>query len=169
MGPMSLDINIRGSEFLISYQIGTHVVEAIIGKLGHMSVAIIQHDSYYRHCSHLHRLEREKVNYDHLDALETQLLIYHLKELAAGRKVEVPVYDFSTHTREKVRKPVLPFRTIAFEGIDLLTNKNLRELMNIKIFVDTDDGIRFIRRLQRDIKETSEDYGACNKNNIWIP
>jgi uridine kinase len=63
----------------------------------------------------------------------------------------------------------LPFRTIAFEGIDLLTNKNLRELMNIKIFVDTDDGIRFIRRLQRDIKETSEDYGACNKNNIWIP
>ncbi len=130
----------------------TAVVNTIIEKMDHRNVASIQHDYYYRDRSHLPASEREKINYDHPDALETELLIRHLMELSAGQKVEIPVYDFTTHTRRKERTSVLPEKIIIVDGILLFTDKDLREMMDVKIFIDTDDDIRFIRRLERDIK-----------------
>ena len=131
----------------------TTVVEAIIKKLGHRHVLTIKYDSYYSDRSHLPPSDRKNINYDHPDALETNLLVRHLKQLVAGKKIEVPIYDFATHTRKKMGISVSPTRVIIVEGILVFTEQNLRELMDVKIFVDTDDDIRFIRRLQRDVKE----------------
>jgi len=131
----------------------TTVVETIVERLGNRDVVIIQHDSYYKDRSHLTLSERERINYDHPDALETELLVHHLRELIDRRKIEVPVYDFSTHTRRKVGKSILPASIIIVEGILIFTDEDLREIMDIKVFVDTDDDIRLIRRLQRDIRE----------------
>lgn len=131
----------------------TTVTQAIVDSLNHQGIVIIQHDSYYRDRSHLLLQERKNINYDHPDAVETQLLVEHLKELILGQKTEIPVYDFSKHTRKKVGKVVGPAKAVVVEGILIFTNPDLRKLMDIRIFVDTDDDIRFIRRLQRDIKE----------------
>jgi len=92
-------------------------------------------------------------NFDHPDALDNELLIYHLKELKAGRAIDMPVYDFKTHTRTKQVQRVEPSRVILVEGILIFADKELRQLMDVKIYVDTDPDIRFIRRLQRDIAE----------------
>jgi len=97
--------------------------------------------------------ERHKINFDHPDALDTNLLVEHLKRLQAGSPVEVPVYDFTTHTRRKETRRVEPRAVTLVEGILIFADKALRELMDVKIFVDTDADIRFLRRLQRDITE----------------
>ena len=131
----------------------TTITEAIVNSLNHQDVIIIQHDSYYRDKRHLVFSEREKINYDHPGALETELLVRHLNQLKLGNEVKIPIYDFSTHTRKKEVKIVKPEKVIIVEGILIFTDHDLRKLMDIKIFVDTDDDIRFIRRLQRDIKE----------------
>lgn len=144
----------------------TAVVDAITKKLDHQSVITIQHDSYYRDRRHLPPSEREKINYDHPDALETKLLVRHLKELVAGKKIEVPVYDFATHTRKKKGIPISVAKAIMVEGILIFTDQKLRGLMDIKIFVDTDDDIRFIRRLQRDIKERQRSMESVIKQYI---
>lgn len=141
----------------------TTIVEAIIKNLGYRGVVAIQHDSYYKDRSHLSPSEREKVNYDHPDSLETELLVQHLKQLVTGRKVEVPLYDFSTHTRKKAGKPISPDKIIIVEGILIFVDKDLRKMMDLKIFVDTDDNIRFIRRLQRDIKERQRSVATVTK------
>ena len=129
------------------------VVRSLVDQLGHDDVAVIQHDSYYRDRSHLPPAERVTVNYDHPDALETSLLVTHLKMLAHWISVEVPVYDFATHTRRDVTCRVEPQRVIIVEGILTFTDQPLRDLMDIRIFVQTDDDVRFIRRLERDIRE----------------
>jgi len=131
----------------------TTLVKEITDKLHSRSVLTIQHDSYYRDISHLSQLEREKVNFDHPDSLETDLLVKHLEQLIKGEKVEIPEYDFVTHTRQEKGNIVESARLIIVEGHLLFTNRKLRELFNLKIFIDADDDIRFIRRLQRDIKE----------------
>ncbi|HFD38800.1 MAG TPA: uridine kinase, partial [Anaerolineae bacterium] len=92
-------------------------------------------------------------NFDHPDALDNELLIAHLKALKAGQAIEMPVYDFKTHTRTRQTRTVRPHRVILLEGILILADEELRRLMDVKIFVDTDADIRFIRRLQRDIAE----------------
>jgi uridine kinase len=92
-------------------------------------------------------------NFDHPDALDNALLIEHLKELKAGRAVEAPVYDFTTHTRTAETRPIEAYRIILLEGILIFADESLRRLMDVKIFVDTDPDIRFIRRLERDIAE----------------
>ena len=97
--------------------------------------------------------ERHKINFDHPDALDTNLLVEHLKRLQAGSPVEVPVYDFTTHTRRKETRRVEPRAVTLVEGILIFADKALRELMDVKIFVDTDADIRSLRRLQRDITE----------------
>ncbi len=130
----------------------TTVVQAILDSMNHQDVAIIQHDSYYKDRSILSSVEREKINYDHPNALETVLLVKHLKQLIRGQKVEIPTYDFATHFRRKGGTLVSPVKVIIVEGILIFAAQELRDLMDIKIFVDTDDDIRFIRRLQRDIK-----------------
>ncbi len=131
----------------------TTVANAIREELNGLDVAVIHHDAYYKDHNHLPLCQREKINYDHPDALETDLLAAHLKTLLKGKSVEIPQYDFTLHCRKTQGLPVKPAGVILLDGILILTEPGLRELMDVKIFVDTDHDIRFIRRLQRDIHE----------------
>jgi uridine kinase len=131
----------------------TTVSQAILDRVGRDRIAYLQHDSYYRDRSHVPLEERARANFDHPDALESELLAQHLASLKAGLPVQVPVYDFTTHTRETRTVAVAPRKVILVEGILIFAERALRELMDIKVFVDTDADIRFIRRLQRDITE----------------
>lgn len=118
----------------------------------------IEHDAYYRDQGHLPMHEREKTNYDHPSSLESELLAYHLRELRAGRPVEVPIYDFATHTRRPETRRVAPARVIIVEGILVFTEAALREQLDIKIFVDTDADIRLIRRIRRDLEQRGRTF-----------
>jgi uridine kinase len=131
----------------------TTVSEAILDRVGRDQIAFLQHDSYYRDRSHLPPEERPNANFDHPHALESELLAQHLASLKAGQAVEVPLYDYTSHTRRAETARVEPRRVILVEGILIFAEKTLRELMDIKVFVDTDADLRFIRRLQRDITE----------------
>lgn len=114
---------------------------------------IIAHDSYYQDQSTLSMDMRKKTNYDHPDSLETTLLIAHLKSLKAGKNVEIPSYDFTQHNRSKKTTIVKPQKIIIVEGILLFENEDLRNMMDIKLFIDTDADIRLGRRITRDIQE----------------
>ena len=116
-------------------------------------IAYMQHDNYYRDQSHLAREERGRTNYDHPDSLETELMVQHLLELKAGRSVEMPIYDFTQDTRSSQTQRVDPAPVILVEGILIFVEKELRDLMDVRIFVDTDADVRLIRRLRRDIAE----------------
>lgn len=116
-------------------------------------IAYIQHDNYYKDQSHLTPEQRALTNYDHPDSLETSLLVEHLKALRAGRPVDIPVYDFSIHNRSKQTLRIEPAKVILVEGILIFVEPTLREMMDMRIFVDTDADIRFIRRLRRDMVE----------------
>lgn len=131
----------------------TTVVRRIVESIGDGNVTVLEHDRYYRARSDLSLEERAGLNYDHPDSLETDLLVAHLRDLRAGRAVEVPVYDFARYARGNVTERVVPLRAIIVEGILIYTDADLRRLMDVKVFVDTDDDTRFIRRLQRDIAE----------------
>jgi uridine kinase len=131
----------------------TTVAEAIVRRIGPERIALIQQDSYYKDQSHLPMEERVRINYDHPDSIDTALLIRHLQELIAGRPVEVPIYDFTTYTRTPHTRRVEPRPVILVEGILVFVEKALRDLFDIKIYVDADPDIRFIRRLQRDLAE----------------
>lgn len=131
----------------------TTVARAILKRAGTEQIALIEHDAYYRDLGDLPLAQRIIRNFDHPDALDNELLIAHLKELKAGQPIEIPIYDFTTHTRTGQTRRVNPNRVILVEGILILTDEALRQLMDVKIFVDTHADIRFIRRLQRDIAE----------------
>jgi len=131
----------------------TTIAKKILKVFDTDNVLLIQHDSYYRDRSHLPSKERARINYDHPDALETSLLAEHLRQLSVGQAVEVPIYDFSTHTRRPGYRCAEPCKVILVEGVLILTDPELRELFDIKIFVDTDADIRFVRRMERDITE----------------
>ena len=131
----------------------TTVALKIIASIGEASVLYLQQDSYYRDLADMPRDFRDRVNFDHPDALDNELLLNHLEALRAGRAIARPVYDFVTHTRklESVRVEALP--VIIVEGILIFNDARMRRLMDMKIFVDCDPDIRFIRRLERDIRE----------------
>jgi len=131
----------------------TTVVQAILDRVGRDRVAFIQHDSYYRDLSQLPLEERRKFNFDHPDALETSLLVRHLQELRQGRSVEIPEYDFSTYCRLPRTRTVQPRPVVMVEGILILVEPALRDLIDLKIYVDTDADLRLIRRIERDIAE----------------
>ncbi len=131
----------------------TTVGNAIIDQLNQKEVVIISQDCYYLDRSDLPPDEREKINYDHPDAFDNRLLISHLKQLMVGKPIERPVYSYMTHSRLKETVTIQPVRVVILEGIMVLVDPNLRELMDIKIYVDTDADVRFIRRLTRDIEE----------------
>ncbi|MCL4487014.1 MAG: uridine kinase [Chloroflexi bacterium] len=131
----------------------TTVSQAILGRVGGDQIAYLQHDAYYRDRSHLPLEERAKVNYDHPDSLETRLMVAQLKELRAGQAIEVPIYDFARHIRMAETRCVEPCPIVLVEGILIFVDRALREMFDIKIFVDTDSDLRFIRRLRRDITE----------------
>ena len=129
----------------------TTVVRRIVDSLGPEHVTLLDHDRYYRDRNDLRLEERAALNYDHPDSLETDLLVGHVRELRAGRPVNVPQYDFTRHARLPETETFQPRRALIVEGILVFTDAALRELMDIKVFVDTDSDTRFIRRLQRDV------------------
>jgi uridine kinase len=131
----------------------TTISRRIREMVGDEFINYIQHDSYYHDHSHLSPEERAVVNYDHPDSLNTDLLIEHLKMLAESQAIEVPVYDFATHSRRTETQHVDPARIVLVEGILIFAEKGLRELLDMRIYVDTDADIRFIRRLRRDMVE----------------
>lgn len=131
----------------------TTVAFAILEKVGWNRIALIQHDSYYYDASNLPFEERARLNFDHPDALETPLLVEHLKLLRAGQPVQIPMYDFRTHTRLAETRLVNPEPVILVEGILIFAEPALRDLFDVKIFVDADADIRFMRRLERDLKD----------------
>jgi uridine kinase len=131
----------------------TTVSQEILRRVGPDRIAFIQHDSYYRDQSHLALEERAKANYDHPNSLESDLMVAHLRQLQAGRPVEIPVYDFTYHTRTDQTRRIRPKRVILVEGILIFVEPDLREMFDVKIYVDTDADVRFIRRLRRDISE----------------
>mgnify|MGYP001821595546 FL=1 len=131
----------------------TTVARAILDRAGTSQISLIQHDAYYRDLSDLPPAQRAIFNYDHPDALDNELLVTHLKALKAGRAIEMPIYDFTTHTRTEQTQTVGPNPVILLEGILIFADETLRTLMDVKIYVDTQADIRFIRRLQRDIAE----------------
>ena len=131
----------------------TTVVRRIRESLGDDQVSLLEHDKYYRDRGDRRFEERTTLNYDHPDSLETDLLVQHVRELRAGRPVDVPVYDFARYERAQQTTRVPPRQAIIVEGILIFTDPELRRLMDVKVFVDADDDTRFIRRLQRDIAE----------------
>lgn len=131
----------------------TTVVQHIINSVGEDDILLIQHDSYYRDLKHLSFEERTEQNFDHPSSLETELMIRHLKALKEGYQVEVPIYDFAKHIRKEETRLAEPKRIILIDGILIFTEKELRKQMDIKLYVDTDDDIRLLRRIQRDIVE----------------
>ena len=131
----------------------TTIANEIVKRVGADRIAYLQHDSYYYDLDRLPHDPRNLPNFDHPESLETDLLIKHLKQLRAGHAVSVPVYDFTTHRRTAQTRRVEPQPVILVEGLLIFAERRLRDLFDIKIFVDTDNDIRFIRRLRRDIAE----------------
>jgi len=131
----------------------TTVAQAILQRVVPDRIAFLQHDYYYKDRSQLPPAQSAEVNFDHPNSLETELLIQHIAALRAGKAVEVPIYDFSTDSRTSQTFTIQPCRVILVEGILIFTEPELRNMFDVKIFVDTDADLRFIRRLERDIKE----------------
>ncbi len=131
----------------------TTVVDYICKEFESDNILRIEHDSYYRELKHLPFEERVKQNFDHPASLETELMIRHIKALLKGYPVEVPVYDYEAHTRKVETITGTPSKVILIDGILIFSEPELLELMDVKIFVDTDDDVRLLRRLKRDIQE----------------
>jgi len=135
----------------------TTVLRRILDAFGPNSIAVLDHDSYYRPLNHLRFEDRSHFNFDHPDALETTLMRAQLDELLAGQNIEKPVYSFATYTREDVTETILPRPVIIIEGILVLAESLLREKMDIKLFVDADGDVRLMRRVRRDLLERGRD------------
>jgi uridine kinase len=129
------------------------VAKVIIDRVGANHIALLPHDAYYKDLAKLEPVQRAAINFDHPDSLETSLLVEHIKKLKDYQSIELPIYDFKTHTRTPATQHIEPQPVILVEGILILAEKGLRELFDVKIYVDTDPDIRFIRRLERDIAE----------------
>lgn len=130
----------------------TTVARAILASAG-VPAAFLDQDAYYRDLAHLTLDERRQVNFDHPDALDNDLLVEHLEALAAGRPIDKPTYDFAAHTRAAETVRIEPARIVLVDGILLFNEPRIRELLDIKVFVDVADDIRFIRRMLRDVAE----------------
>lgn len=131
----------------------TTLTHEVLDKVGVEHIALLPHDAYYKDLSHLPPDHRTQINFDHPNSLETDLLIQHVKQLKKGIPIELPIYDFRVHTRTSDTIRIEPKPIILVEGILIFAEPELRQMFDIKIFVDTDPDIRFIRRLQRDIAE----------------
>jgi uridine kinase len=131
----------------------TTVAQTILQRVGPDRISFLQHDAYYKDLSGLPPTQRTEVNFDHPNSLETGLLIQHIRQLKEGQPVKVPIYDFSTDSRTDRTFTVQARGVILVEGILIFADAALRDLFDVKLFVDTDPDLRFIRRLQRDITE----------------
>lgn len=131
----------------------TTVANKIVDSVGRANVVFLQQDAYYRDLGDMPLEVKRRLNFDHPDALDNDLLINHLRALKAGESVDQPVYDYTTHSRTNQKRHIDPRPVIIVEGILVFVSAELRSLMDMKVFVDTDADIRFIRRLQRDLEE----------------
>jgi len=131
----------------------TTVAQEILNRVGPSRIAFLQHDAYYKDLSGLPPTQRAAVNFDHPNSLETDLLTRHIEMLKNDQQVELPIYDFANHSRTDETFSVVPRGVVLVEGILIFSEPDLRNIFDVKIFVDTDDDIRFIRRLKRDIAE----------------
>ena len=131
----------------------TTVAQAILDRVGRDRIAYLPHDAYYKDLSNLPHNQRTEINFDHPDSLESDLLVEHIQQLKKWQAIDLPIYDFKTHTRTDQYTRIQPQRIILVEGILIYVEKKLRDLFDVKIYVDTDPDIRFIRRLERDITE----------------
>ncbi|OZC02512.1 uridine kinase [Rubricoccus marinus] len=131
----------------------TTVQKRVLEAFGPRRIALLDHDAYYRDLEHLAPEERGRFNFDHPDALETELMVAHLDQLLAGEAVEKPTYDFTNHSRRKETERVDPMPVVVVEGILVLAEKELRERMDIKLYVDAPDDVRLMRRIERDLHE----------------
>ena len=136
------------------------VVKEIVERLKSVDISVICHDDYYKDQTHLSMDERIKTNYDHPSSLDNELLVEHLHKLMNGESIERPIYDFVTHNRKKEKVTLTPTKVIFIEGILVLEEKRIRDCADVKIFVKSDEDIRFIRRLKRDIDERGRSMDA---------
>lgn len=141
----------------------TTVARAIGSSLPQDRVSMIEYDAYYRDRPDLTEDDRARLNFDHPDALESALLVEHLRELKAGNAVDVPIYDFKTHRRREESHRVLPTPVIILEGILVFVEPAVRELLDIKIFVDTDADIRIFRRIRRDMEQRGRTFESVRE------
>jgi len=131
----------------------TTIARRIIESVGRENVILIEQDSYYRNLSDMPLDERHQANFDHPDSIDSEMLMNHLKRLRSGDSIEMPVYDFVSHTRSNRFDRIEPKPVVLVEGILIFSEPHILSLLDVRVFVDTPDDIRFIRRLQRDIKE----------------
>ena len=131
----------------------TTVANAILARVGAQHIAVLPHDAYYKDLTNLPPTQRAEINFDHPNSLETELLIHHIQQLKSHKTIFLPVYDFKTHSRTTKTIEIQPKPVILVEGILIFAEPTLRPLFDVKIFVDTDADLRFIRRLERDITE----------------
>lgn len=131
----------------------TTVAQEVLARVGDAKISFLPHDAYYKDFGDLSFSQRSAINFDHPDSLETTLLIDHIKQLKSYNAIDLPIYDFKTHSRTSKIIMIEPQPVILVDGILIFAEPELREMFDVKIFVDTDPDIRFIRRLQRDITE----------------
>jgi uridine kinase len=144
----------------------TTTSKAILDQLGAEYIAYVPHDSYYRDLRHLSPEQRDLVDFDHPDSLDTDLFIEHLSRLKQGILINMPIYDFATHTRKNEFTYVLPQRIILVEGILIFTDARIRDLLDLRIFIEADADVRFIRRLHRDISERGRTVASVTEQ--WL-
>jgi len=155
----SLIIGVAGGTGSGKTTVARKLVEALPTGLA----TVIEYDSYYRDRSELSTDERSALNYDHPDALESELLAEHLRALRGGEAVDIPIYDFRTHTRRRDTRHLAPTAVVLVEGILTLAQPAVREQLDIKIFVDTDPDIRVFRRIRRDIEDRGRTFASCRE------
>jgi uridine kinase len=141
----------------------TTVARRLTEALPRGSVALLQHDSYYRDRADLSYEQRCELNFDHPESLETPLMVEHLQQLRAGKAVRVPIYDFTTHRRLPDTDRLEPGPVVVVEGILVLADPDLRAMLDIKVFVDTDADIRVFRRIRRDIEQRGRSFDSVRK------
>jgi uridine kinase len=146
----------------------TTIAHAMADEIGKDSCAHILHDAYYRDLTDMAMEDRAQVNYDHPDSLETELLVEHLHALIHGAAVGVPIYDFAVHNRSTEVDHIEPRPVILIEGVLALDQATLREVMDLKIYVDTASDLRFMRRLERDLSERAA-HANRSTSNTWPP
>jgi uridine kinase len=131
----------------------TTIARKIIEAVEHGRVVLLEQDSYYRNLEDMPLDARRQTNFDHPDSIDSEMLVNHLKRLRQGQPIEMPVYDFKTHTRKRATDHIDPKPVVIVEGILIFAESRISQLLDVKVFVDTPDDVRFIRRLQRDITE----------------
>ncbi len=141
----------------------TTVAQSLTAALPRKEVVLLQHDSYYRDREDLTYEQRCELNFDHPDSLETSLLVDHVQALREGRGIGVPIYDFTTHRRKVEVTEVEPGAVVVVEGILVLADQRLREMFDIKVFVDTDADLRVFRRIRRDIEKRGRSFDSIRK------